>query len=344
VTDEPWLGPLAAAGGRTTLIVPLPVEGSIVGALVAVDRRDVMAADPDEGGALVEFGQMSAAIVRRAALDEAANATRARARIGVVLDQPELLQPVFQPILSLATGNVVAYEALARFALEPVQPPAVWFDLAARTGLGVELQALAIRRAIETSGERRLPHRASLMLNVSPGLLDQPEITLALGDVGLERIVIEMTEDEPIADYGRVRETMARLRARRIRFGIDDAGAGYASMRHVTELRPEFVKLDAQLISGLGDDSGRQALVRALETFTREIGAKLIAEGVETLADLRLLAATGLPILAQGYAIARPGPAWPSIEPEAVAAVRDARGPSAMLRVVRRHRVLGPAS
>jgi EAL domain-containing protein (putative c-di-GMP-specific phosphodiesterase class I) len=122
---------------------------------------------------------------------------------------------------------------------------------------------------------------------------------------------------------------MAPYVARGARFAVDDAGAGYASMRHVTELRPAFVKLDAQLIRGLRDDTARQALVHALVSFTAAIGATPIAEGVEEPADLALLARTRQPLLLQGYAIARPGPAWPAIEPAALgsATARRRRAP-----------------
>jgi EAL domain-containing protein (putative c-di-GMP-specific phosphodiesterase class I) len=97
----------------------------------------------------------------------------------------------------------------------------------------------------------------------------------------------------------------------------------------VTELHPAFVKLDAQLVRGLGDDEARQALVRALAGFAAEIGAESVAEGVEQPADLTLLARTGLPILAQGFAIARPGPAWPTVDLAAIAArsLPDPAGP-----------------
>ena len=99
---------------------------------------------------------------------------------------------------------------------------------------------------------------------------------------------------------------------------VDDAGALYASMRHVTELRPAFVKLDARLIGGLTGDQARQALVRAMTTFVGEIGGAVIAEGVESIADLDLLSRSGPGILAQGNAVARPGPAWPAITAKAM--------------------------
>jgi EAL domain-containing protein (putative c-di-GMP-specific phosphodiesterase class I) len=157
-----------------------------------------------------------------------------------------------------------------------------------------------------------------LSVNVGPRYLATAPVRSALRGGSLARLVIELTEEEAVADYAALRAAMAPYVARGARFAVDDAGAGFASMRHVTELRPAFVKLDAQLIRRLRDDTARQALVRALVSFTGAIGATPIAEGVEEPADLALLARTRQPLLLQGYAIARPGPAWPAIEAAAL--------------------------
>ena len=253
--------------------------------------------------------------MRRAVQDEEAARQRERERILQVLATPALLVPHYQPILELGSRAVVGYEALARFRSEPLQPPNVWFAQAAEVGLGAELQALAVHRARGVARQAHLPAGAFLSLNVSPRYLASAPVAAALDGGALDRLVIEVTEDEAVADYAALRAAMTPYLARGARVAVDDAGAGYASMRHVTELRPDFVKLDAQLIRGLGDDTARQALVSALVGFTATIGATPIAEGVEEPADLALLARTRQPLLVQGYAIARPGPAWPAVEP-----------------------------
>jgi EAL domain-containing protein (putative c-di-GMP-specific phosphodiesterase class I) len=158
----------------------------------------------------------------------------------------------------------------------------------------------------------RLPIGSFLSINVSPSLLADTFVRTALaGD--LRDLVIELTEEEAIADYDSLRGAMAEYRARGARFAIDDAGAGYASMRPVTELRPHFIKLDARLVTGLAGDDGRQALVRAMQSFAHDIGATLVAEGVETAEELALLARADRPILVQGYAVARPAPPWAAV-------------------------------
>ncbi len=162
-----------------------------------------------------------------------------------------------------------------------------------------------------------------LAINVSPSLVAHPLIMRAIKALPLRQIVLELTEDEAVSDYATVRRDLAPYRRAGARVAIDDAGAGYASFRHITELEPDFIKLDAKLIDRLTDDDTRQALVRALATFAGEIGAVLVAEGIERPEDLALLGRLGRRILGQGYAIARPAMPWPDVAPEAIQAIRD---------------------
>lgn len=239
-------------------------------------------------------------------------ATRAEELVHRLLDEPQLLRAAFQPIVSLGSGRVVGYEALARFAPVPLQLPEAWFDLAAGAGLTPELEALALRTALAIVGRRPPPAGAFVSVNVSPLLLDHPRIAvlLAAPSVRPEGVVFELTERDRIADYDALRAALAPYRARGFRIAVDDAGAGYASFRHITELQPDFVKLDARIIQGLTGDRARQALVGALSTFVDEIGAVLVAEGVEQLEDLDLLVRAGRPMLVQGYAVGRASEPW----------------------------------
>lgn len=239
-------------------------------------------------------------------------ATRAEELVRRVLDEPELLHAAFQPIVSLGSSRVVGYEALARFAPVPLQLPEAWFDLAARAGLTPELEALALGTALAIVGRRPPPADAFVSLNVSPLLLDHPRIAalLAAPSVRPEGVVLELTEGDRVADYDALRAALAPYRAHGFRIAVDDAGAGYASFRHIAELKPDFVKLDARIIQGLTGDRARQALVRALSTFVDEIGAVLVAEGVEQLEDLDLLVRAGRPMLVQGYALGRASEPW----------------------------------
>jgi len=256
---------------------------------------------------------------------------RGRATTGLVrevLAEPGLLTARYQPIVSLETGRIVGYEALARVASDLDHAPVALLRRAHAMGLGPELETLAIRRALDTAIAERLPADVFLSVNVSPLVLNHPMLWEALRTRDLSRLVIELTEDDAVDDYRALRRAMRRYTARGARFAIDDAGAGFASMRHVTELWPAYLKLDAMLTHRLGRDERRQALVRALAMLAHDLEATLVIEGVERATDLAHLARTGLPLLVQGYAIARPGPPWPSISLSArraiVAIDRDA--------------------
>ena len=231
-----------------------------------------------------------------------------------VLSAPTLLRPVFQPIFSIATGTVVGYEGFSRFAIGPSRAPDVWFSEAARVGAGSDLQALAIRRILSVGTQAALPVATFLSLNISPQYLAHPAVVSAFEAADPSRLVIELTEEEAVFDYPALRRAMTPYLRRGVRFAVDDAGAGFASMRHVIELQPAFVKLDAYLIRGMRNRQTVRAFLRAINGFTVEIGATLVAEGVETTSDLAILRETGFPLLVQGYGVARPGAAWPEVK------------------------------
>ena len=116
--------------------------------------------------------------------------------------------------------------------------------------------------------------------------------------------MLEVTEHSVIADYPAFRAAMAAL-GPDVELAVDDAGAGFASLRHILELRPAFVKLDRSLVAGLEADDARQAMIVCLRHFARVTGCRLIAEGIETDAELAVLRALEVP-LGQGYLLGRP--------------------------------------
>ena len=336
---------------------PIPAGPPVADAL-AVDPVCGMPVARERAIALEHEGRL-AYFCSRGCRDEflglgpARDEARAEELVRRVLAEPGLLRAVFQPIVSIETGAVVGYEALARFAAVPAQPPEAWFELAARAGLTADLEARALERALDVVVRRPPPDGAFVSLNVSPLLLDDERIGAALAaapvpaaasvaapgraaalaaasvpaaalgagptaaPAGPSRIVLELTERDQVAGYDRLRAVLAPYRARGIAIAVDDTGAGYASLRHLTELGPEFVKLDARLVTGLTGDRARQALVRAMTTFAAEIGSILVAEGVERLADLDLLLRAGGPVLVQGRAVAEAGEPWPVFGAEA---------------------------
>jgi len=139
---------------------------------------------------------------------------------------------------------------------------------------------------------------------VSPGQL------LANGDLAAElagtdrAIVLEITEHERIADYRSVTEHVRRLPVSP-QLSVDDTGSGFASLRHVLELAPRFIKLDQAWIRGINGDPSRQALISGLVHFANRTSADLVAEGIEEPAELETVRTLGVSY-AQGFLLGRP--------------------------------------
>lgn len=212
---------------------------------------------------------------------------------------------VYQPIFAVQTLKTCGWECLSRFSIEPQRSPDQWFLEAAEAGLGVELELRAIERAL--LGLARLPEHNYLALNCSPELVYSGRLTPLLQDVPPTRLVLEITEHAAVADYKRLEQALEPLRNKGVRLSIDDTGAGYSSMRHILKLSPDIIKLDMSITQGIEQDFKRRALASALIAFAREIGASVVAEGVETHIELQTLCELGVQKI-QGYLLGRPVP------------------------------------
>lgn len=215
------------------------------------------------------------------------------------------LHPVFQPIYSLDDGRLVAVEALTRFDTEPKHPPDVWFSHAASVGLGVELELVALERALADGVG--LPDGVALTFNASPSTLADPRLLEVLDRHRGPPLIAEVTEHAVVDDYKHLDQALAALRLRGVRLAVDDAGAGFASLRHIVRLAPDYIKLDLSLTQNLRADPVRSALAEALIQFADRTGSAIIVEGIETSADLATWQDLGAHA-AQGYLLARPGP------------------------------------
>jgi diguanylate cyclase (GGDEF)-like protein len=231
-------------------------------------------------------------------------AQRERAEIRELLDSRASIRSEFQAVIELRTGRVAGYEALSRFPTLDRAPDSV-FDQAHRCGLGSFLEAMAIQSALRAAGR---PDDTFLAVNVSPTALMSREVARALPH-SLDEIVIEVTEQELAPETDLVQEGLALARSRGGRVAIDDAGAGYAGLRHLTDLSPDMIKIDGGLIRGGAHDLHKGALVESLVSYARRIGASTCAEGVERHEDLEFARATGVDLV-QGYLLARPGEPW----------------------------------
>lgn len=216
----------------------------------------------------------------------------------------EGLRSVLQRIVDLASMRPAGVETLTRFDQPPPRPD-VWFAEAAEMGLGVLLEMAAVHSALGLLPD--VPENLYLSVNVSPSTLTSDRLLNALSDVNASRIVVELTEHSSVADYDELLAGLDLLRRRGVRVAVDDAGAGYASFRHILTLHPDITKFDQHLVSGLDVDPARRALVGSLASFAEQMGATLVAEGIETVGELDALIRLGVPC-GQGYLLARPAP------------------------------------
>jgi EAL domain-containing protein (putative c-di-GMP-specific phosphodiesterase class I) len=225
--------------------------------------------------------------------------------------QGEKMTVHLQPIVSLRSGEVRAFEALSRFSSprNGISAPSTveaWFEQARTADLQVPFELNAIRLALPNLP--LLPPKVYLSVNVSPATLSSPKFREALDHVPPNRIFVELTEHVQIAETPALLNQLNWLRSRGIGIAIDDVGAGYAGLSTIIKLRPNVIKLDRSLVRDIDLDPAKQSLVQALFHFAEQVEAYMIAEGVERVDEHRVLAGLGAR-LGQGYLYGRPGPA-----------------------------------
>jgi diguanylate cyclase (GGDEF)-like protein len=233
-----------------------------------------------------------------------------RAQLLAVLDTPGAITPVFQPIFDLRSQEVVGYEALSRFPAEAGYTPQQWFDLARKHGLAVELEAAAVRAALDVPGR---PAGISLSLNLSPEALLSGREALNLPE-DLSAITIEVTENALVTEGPELELALQDLRARGARIAVDDAGVGYAGFAQLVRVRPDVVKLDRSLVESVNVQPTKAAVIKAFVGFAQDTGALICAEGIETAGELRVVRLLGS-ATGQGFLLGRPDSGWVPAEP-----------------------------
>ena len=212
---------------------------------------------------------------------------------------------VYQPIWNLDRREPVGFEALCRFSGEPYRSPDLWFNDAATVDLGVDLELAVLDRALD--GFVALPEHVYVSLNVSPETVISGRLLSVLSGAPVERTVIELTEHDQVSDYSALLDALVPLRTAGMRLAVDDAGAGYASLQHIVQLRPDIIKLDMSLTRAVDVDPARRALAAALIYFATETGAQIVAEGIETEDEFAALKGLGAQC-GQGYLLGKPIP------------------------------------
>lgn len=226
----------------------------------------------------------------------------ARIDAAIMDKQPRI---VYQPIYDVDTGTVAGVECLSRFYKGQRATPAEWFKEAVDAGLGPSLEQWAMEKAL--AGMPQMPSHVFFAINGSREFISSGLLEPTLEGHDLTRVVLEVTERAAVADDTTVLDHLQPLRQRGLRIALDNAGAGHASMRDILHLRPDQIKLDISLVHDIDQDASHRALAAALSTFAHDIGSDVVAEGVETLAELRVLQGMGVDRV-QGYLLSHPVP------------------------------------
>jgi EAL domain-containing protein (putative c-di-GMP-specific phosphodiesterase class I) len=235
-------------------------------------------------------------------------AAQARYERILSLLEPGATIPAYQPIVSLRTGSVQGYEALARFSSRPAATTEEVFREAHQVGLGVELELHTAALAVAGfAPELSRSDGTYLAVNASPGLLYRPALLEVLSEIPANRVVVEITEQRQFESYDQSHEIMWLVHERGMRVAVDDTGSGFAGLRRLVDVRPEIVKLDNGLINEIDTDPPRRAIVAAMRHFADDMGITVVAEGIEREEQLMVLRDIGIDC-GQGYLLGRPGP------------------------------------
>ena len=332
VVTEPTMSdlPVAVPSNIGAYIgVPLRCsDGTLRGIICGVNHEPDKTLDARD----VRFMAMLAEFLTEA-IDAQRERDQHRTAIENLIDARQL-RVAAQPLIDLRTGACLGIKALSRFR-PPFGPPAATFAAAEAVGLGLDLERLAVQCAWELLP--RLNDNQFLTLNLSP-----VAATVLAGratgrpDLPLDKLVVEITEHAVVSSYTDLRNQLQPLREAGLRVAVDDAGAGYASMRHVVELRPDFIKIDRDLVHGLADDHARRVAVSAFVLLALDLGSTVVAEGLEREQDLAALQNLGVDA-AQGYLLGKPTTSRRHIDDWLTRAPAPARATPANPRATPRH-------
>lgn len=284
------------------LSVPLKLsDGRIYGTFCCFSHAPKPSLNERDLSIVSAFASLAA---REIECDISANEKRLKLRARIISTlQQNKLSTVYQPIFDLNQHSIIGFEALTRIASEPSRPPDIWFTEAAQVNLGIDLETAAIQSAVR--GLEHFPEHVYISINASPDVILSGRVEKIFQNVPLKRVVLEITEHVQIESYDALNIALQSLRTGGVRVAVDDAGAGYASFRHILKLSPDIIKLDISLTRDIDSDRVRRALALALIRFSEETGSLIVAEGIETVYELHTLLRLGAS-MAQGYLLGRP--------------------------------------
>lgn len=285
--------------------VPIQLsDGSIYGTFCCFSRSADLSLNLRDLNFMRVFAELAAKMIERDRITYR-SLHDAHRRIHEVL-RGDVLYIVYQPIFDLVNAEITGFEALSRFGTDSMQSTDLWFRDAHLVNLGVELEMKAVE--IATQAIPWLNPCLDLAINVSPEtILDQRFQQMLTGMERVSHLVLEITEHASVDRYEEIALQLKPYRDKGLQIAVDDAGAGYASFRHILNLEPDRIKLDMSLTRDIDSDPARRALAAALVHFAYDTGSMLVAEGVETSTEAATLMELGVK-KAQGFFLGRPMP------------------------------------
>lgn len=288
-------------GSYLNVPIHLP-DGSLFGSLCCLSRAPVPSLNERDLALLQTFAEQAAkALQRIRRLQSIKQITLDN--INQIIDGKSMYV-VYQPIFNLIDQKISGFEALSRFSTSPSDTPDIWFREAHKIGMGIPLEVRAIELAIYHI--KYFQDEIYVSVNISPQTATSALFAQIFNQTTeLARIVLEITEHDVINQYEEIAKALEPYRTLGLKLAVDDAGSGYASFGHILNLHPDYIKLDISLTHNIDTDPARRALAAALVNFSRDTGCDLIAEGVETSAELATLIELGIQ-KAQGFFLGQP--------------------------------------
>lgn len=221
------------------------------------------------------------------------------------------IRSVYQPIISLVDGSILGYEALSRGPVDSIlELPMELLDEAKKQNRLWEVESMLRKKSIENIDG--LKENEKLFLNVDPDIIRDPDFQVGMTKELIKKInlkassvVFEITEKTEIYDYSSFKKLIGNYKEQNYLIAIDDAGAGYSGLNSIAEIQPHFIKIDMQLIRNIDLDNFRQCIIKSLVMLSTCTNIKLIAEGIETFEELKILIDLGVQY-GQGYRIEKP--------------------------------------
>jgi EAL domain-containing protein (putative c-di-GMP-specific phosphodiesterase class I) len=296
--------PITAAvpiGSHISIPIRL-MDGTPFGMFCCLSPRPIPSLNERDLATMRVFAGLAARQVN-AGLQQRRDAQQIHASVSAVI-AAEDYDIVFQPILDLQSRSVVSCEALCRFKSMPYRSPDKWFKDAGDVGLGGALERAVLKTTL--AAFPLLPPSLSLSINASPELVISGGLSDLIPARDADRIIVEITEHAAVSNYAALHAQLAPLKQLGVRIAVDDAGAGYSGLQHIVQLGADIIKMDMSLTRAIDTDPARRALASAMVFYGREMGARIVAEGIETEAELQTLQLLGAE-RGQGYLLGKPG-------------------------------------